>query len=425
MGYQNSTFIIPQTTRYASNQNASNQNASNHYVSACTEVHCPGIFDIFFQQSLRPPSLPNTLVVIDANVLHIEQLIKGVNPGNKVIVLDPNQDGISQITTCLAHEPTISQLHIISHGAPGLIQLGNNILSLSTISDYSQYLKRWFSNCPTSPAIALYGCNVAAGDAGAEFIETLHCLTGANISASTTITGHISVGGNWELDATIGDHTPQIAFNQKLITHYPAHFPITFSEDFEASLNLPSGWETTLDGPNAFNPVIEVFLVVDSNEVIIFASNSSDEDVDADLFSPTIQIPDTYSVLSFTHSYEWEPGFDGVALFASTDDVNFTEITELGGVFLSGAYDDTVDTGGILDGLEAWTGGDFSEETVVIVLPDNLLGEGVQFDWYVETDGFGAINPDFDAGSYFLDNVSVLTAPTVTSITRGLTQPTE
>jgi len=40
----------------------------------------------------------------------------------------------------------------------------------------------------------IYGCNVAAGDAGTEFIEKLHQITGANIAASNTLTGNSDLG---------------------------------------------------------------------------------------------------------------------------------------------------------------------------------------------------------------------------------------
>ncbi len=51
----------------------------------------------------------------------------------------------------------------------------------------------------------IYGCNVAAGDAGTEFIEKLHQITGANIAASNTVTGNSDLGGNWELEVKIGN----------------------------------------------------------------------------------------------------------------------------------------------------------------------------------------------------------------------------
>ncbi len=52
--------------------------------------------------------------------------------------------------------------------------------------------------------LLIYGCNVAAGDTGAELIAKLKQLTGAEIAASTTRTGNIAQGGNWELEYQTG-----------------------------------------------------------------------------------------------------------------------------------------------------------------------------------------------------------------------------
>ncbi len=70
--------------------------------------------------------------------------------------------------------------------------LGNTQLSLDTFNRYATQLQQW-----DVANLLLYGCNVAAGDAGAEFIAKLHTLTGAEIAASKTLTGSAAKGGNW------------------------------------------------------------------------------------------------------------------------------------------------------------------------------------------------------------------------------------
>lgn len=145
------------------------------------------------------------IIFIDAQVQDYQSLISGVIPEAIVVVLDATQDGIQQITQCLVRHP-FSEIHIISHGAPGCLFLGNRQLNLDTLNQYADQLSSW-----SADSILLYGCNVAAGDAGAEFIEKLHQRTGAEIAASTTKIGHISQGGNWELDVRIGELKTDIA----------------------------------------------------------------------------------------------------------------------------------------------------------------------------------------------------------------------
>ena len=76
--------------------------------------------------------------------------------------------------------------------------LGNSQLSLDTLSQYKTDLETWFSSSyPTArtPSLQLYGCNVAMGDGGAEFINKLRTFTSSNVYASTTKLGNAALGG--------------------------------------------------------------------------------------------------------------------------------------------------------------------------------------------------------------------------------------
>ncbi|MEL7038204.1 MAG: Ig-like domain-containing protein [Cyanobacteria bacterium J06592_8] len=161
----------------------------------------------------------NILVVIDAQVEDSENLRKGVIPGAKVILLNSSEDGVRQITQALQENPEISELHLISHGRPGSLQLGNTELSLDTLQHYASELRNW----PVSRLI-LYGCNVAAGDAGTEFIEKLHQLTQAEIAASTTRTGDAALGGDWKLDVKTSDFDVVLALSKETQANYHSVF---------------------------------------------------------------------------------------------------------------------------------------------------------------------------------------------------------
>ncbi|MFM6862900.1 MAG: DUF4347 domain-containing protein, partial [Dolichospermum sp.] len=138
-----------------------------------------------------------TIVFIDSSLTDYQTLQAGVVEGVETVIVTPNQDGIEQITAFLQQHPQITTIHILSHGAPGCLYLGNSQLNLTNIHNYTQQLQQWPQN------ILLYGCNVAAGDGGAEFIHKLHLITNATISASTTKTGNAALGGNWQLEVNI------------------------------------------------------------------------------------------------------------------------------------------------------------------------------------------------------------------------------
>ncbi|AFW96904.1 DUF4347 domain-containing protein [Dolichospermum sp. UHCC 0684] len=139
-----------------------------------------------------------TVVFIDSSVSDYQTLQTGVIAGVKTVILSPNQNGIEEITEFLRQHTQITTIHILSHGSPGCLYLGNSQLNLENISKYAELLQHW-----QSENILLYGCNVAAGDAGEEFIRKLHEITNATISASATKTGNAALGGNWELEVNI------------------------------------------------------------------------------------------------------------------------------------------------------------------------------------------------------------------------------
>ena len=139
-----------------------------------------------------------TVVFIDASVSDYQTLQAGIIEGVKSVIISPNQDGIEEITEFLQQHPQITTIHIVSHGSPGCLYLGNSQLNLDNISKYADLLPYW-----QSENILLYGCNVAAGDDGEEFIRKLHEITNATISASATKTGNAALGGNWELEVNI------------------------------------------------------------------------------------------------------------------------------------------------------------------------------------------------------------------------------
>lgn len=166
--------------------------------------------------------LSTTLVVIDANVEDYQMLADGVVDGAQVVILERDRDGIEQLTEAIHQYGNLSQLHVVAHGAPGCLFLGNTELSLSTLEKYELHLMSWsLVHYSSSLSIYLYGCSVAAGESGAAFIRKLHELTGADIAASSTEIGSATKGGNWELDVAIATHEHESIFQPSMLLSYP------------------------------------------------------------------------------------------------------------------------------------------------------------------------------------------------------------
>lgn len=141
-----------------------------------------------------------TLVVIDHAVEDFQTLVKALLPSSDVIIIQPNDSEVEQITLNLTKYPRLKTLHIISNGSPGCLYLGKSNLSLFALNSYASQLKAW-----SVPNILLYGCNVAAGSIGKQFIKRLHLLTGSNIGASIWDNNDTSKGVCLQLNYFIGE----------------------------------------------------------------------------------------------------------------------------------------------------------------------------------------------------------------------------
>ena len=186
------------------------------------------------QASLVVPSIVDTLtsyktiVFIDAGVEEPNVLAQGVIPGAEVHLLGTEADAIAQITAALSDRADLGAVHIISHGAPGHLLLGNGELSLNNLTDHAEQLATWFAaSQPNHPELLLYGCNVAAGEAGATFIARLQALSGARISAASHRVGAANHGGQWNLN--LGNSTTPLALTQAAQANYTGTFQVNLT----------------------------------------------------------------------------------------------------------------------------------------------------------------------------------------------------
>ncbi len=163
------------------------------------------------------------IAFVDAGVENYEALIAGLPNGVEVIVLDANSDGIAQISAALEGRTGIEAIHILSHGNDGTAILGNAVLSNATIDGYASQIASW----------------------GEALVAKLAQLSGADIAASTDLTGAADKGGDWTLEHTTGvieaantvNAVSMAAFNDTLAT------VDTFS--FSQTLNTSGGAATS------------------------------------------------------------------------------------------------------------------------------------------------------------------------------------
>ncbi len=160
------------------------------------------------------------LVLIDGNVPEYTHLIDNIPTNSEVIVLDTEKNGIEEITQVLAQQKNLDNIHLISHGNPGTLYLGNTELNNNNFGNYAAKIREWQKALANQANLILYGCSVAAGTIGETFVKQISELLSVNIAASKTLTGDKKLGGNWDLEFTIGKFTSELLFNENNSSNY-------------------------------------------------------------------------------------------------------------------------------------------------------------------------------------------------------------
>ncbi len=194
------------------------------------------------------------IVFIESNVADYATLIAGFDPALEVHVLDASSDGLAQMAAILAGRSGIDAIHLISHGAAGTVQLGTVTLDEATLLSRQTELATIGQSLSSDGDLLLYGCNVAEGQTGIEFIGTLAQTTGADVAASDDLTGNAALGGDWVLESatgTIGCMPLQpAAFQGVLAAPADENYNDNTSANFFSNTFVLDGIKYTVTGTN-------------------------------------------------------------------------------------------------------------------------------------------------------------------------------
>ncbi|MFC1747864.1 DUF4347 domain-containing protein [Pseudomonadota bacterium] len=138
-----------------------------------------------------------SLVFIDAAIRDRSTLLQALPQGARWELIDSERDGLQQIAEHLnVHPQRFDAIHVLSHGAPGRLLIGNSELSHETLPRYSAELAKIETALKDDGDLLLYGCELAAGDRGRAFVSALALATNADVAASNNITRD----GDWRLE---------------------------------------------------------------------------------------------------------------------------------------------------------------------------------------------------------------------------------
>jgi hypothetical protein len=158
------------------------------------------------------------LLIVDPGVDDYEELVHDLRESNltglglEVVLLDAGRDGITQIGEILAGYEDLGAIHIVSHGRDAAVQLGSGWLDADSLYTHASAIAGWGDALTEDGDILLYGCDLAASEQGKQLVESLASVTGADVAASDDETGHVALGGDWDLEYEAGDVEAEIAF---------------------------------------------------------------------------------------------------------------------------------------------------------------------------------------------------------------------
>lgn len=157
------------------------------------------------QETSLDTNLTEVSFVLDS--LHDWQIIADAAAvRGEVVVLDASENVLQQMTEYAQslEDSSVDAIHLFSHGYAGALELGEDLLTFETLDAHAGDLAEIGSILVDAGDLLLYGCNVAAGSEGENFVSALADQTEADVAASDHTTGAALLGGDWDLEYLSG-----------------------------------------------------------------------------------------------------------------------------------------------------------------------------------------------------------------------------
>ncbi len=169
------------------------------------------------------------VVVLDPRVPDASLLLAGLQPGTQVVPLSASSDGLTQIADALAGPAQTTDIHILGHGVPAVMLLGNDLLNAATVANDTQALHQLATELGPDSDLLLYGCQTGAGTTGAAMVESLARATGATVAASSNSVGAAALDGGWDLNVASGRIDAASPWSIASLADYPDRLGLTIT----------------------------------------------------------------------------------------------------------------------------------------------------------------------------------------------------
>lgn len=115
------------------------------------------------------------VVVVDASVPFADQLLTDIPAEWTVVRLHAGEDGLTQLARALQGRDQLQAIHLFSHGGEGRIELGSTSLTQANLQAHAGLLAAIGERLSATGDLMIYGCNVAEGFMGQQFVNDIAC----------------------------------------------------------------------------------------------------------------------------------------------------------------------------------------------------------------------------------------------------------
>jgi len=175
---------------------------------------------------------------VDTSISGYKTLEAGIRDGVAIVEINGGQSGLAQMAAWAEAHTGYDAIHVLSHGSTGELIVGTDIVTDATLSTpvAQAELAEIGHALKAGGDLLLYGCDVAAGADGQQFIADLAADTGAVVEAATHRVGSADAGGSWTLDAATGS----VAVVSLTAPGFEGTLQLDITFDYEGS--TVSGW---------------------------------------------------------------------------------------------------------------------------------------------------------------------------------------
>ncbi|MBF8177047.1 Ig-like domain-containing protein [Herminiimonas contaminans] len=274
------------------------------------------------------------VVLVDTSLANYKTLEAGIREGVGIVEFDGNKNGLAQIALWAANEGGYDAIHIMSHGSEGAVILGTAQLTEASLSNATTQaeLAQLGQALSADGDLLLYGCDIAAGTNGAQLINGIARATGADVAASTDLTGAASLGGDWTLEAHAGTiDTQALAPSQYDGTLQVVSF--TYGVDGDEN-------GTDIDGNGQVGSIMKTV----GGKSITFAGGGPELYVYNDgngLYSMAANRSDSLVTITVQNGYTFDLNSLDLSSFGSSLTINYTKADGTAGTPINRTIDDS------------------------------------------------------------------------------------